>query len=409
MKFNGFLGLVICAGLVSSASAQQARPLAYVRSLVVTPVRAEVADVAGAYSAAKGLLAGRLSPTARIELLLQRVAVRASAPRLVQAEVRDVLGKVAAVKDVRMSAGHPNGSLTDVARDAGADAALAVTVDRCGLQVGLERSVWLRVAGQIATTAGDVRGPFYGVGVARATRKFIGKGYTRTDEELTGAAARQAITQMAHAMRTGEIAPFAEGCRVLVVRATVPDQLQEAVSQPGPGPATVIVPLPSLSRESDVLFQPDLPPTAEIIDPGEGDAIMAVLSMDGGELWSADNTLDRERLRGLTRFVGADFIFISRMAAMAMEEDPVEVPDGALKRPGVEKKVDVTVAGALYSAAVDKVLWQDTVEGGTIARTEYVRHKPRIRTDQQAVMDAVHTAYAYLRYSFDEFHRRFSR
>src|SRR5205807_182723 len=126
-------------------------------------------------------------------------------------------------------------------------------------------------------------------------------------------------------------------------------------------------------------------------------------------LWNEDGAPDRAVLRRLAVRLKADYIFLSRIRDVALEEESIDVPDGAERAAGISRKADVTVIGALYSTTDDRIIWQDVVEGGTVARTEYVRHRPRIRTDEQAVMDAAHTAYAYLGYSFDEFRRRYYR
>jgi hypothetical protein len=247
------------------------------------------------------------------------------------------------------------------------------------------------------------------VGRARATRKLIGKGLSRTDDELVSQAALQACGQLVREMRTGERSPFVAGGRVAIVRATVPEEIEKVMAGDGPGSVTQPVQLRSLVRQSDVLLQSDLPPTTEVLDSDETDSALRSIGAAPSDFWGPSGLARVDLVRRLAAHLRADYVFLSLVREVAAEESPAASPDGGVKRPGIERKVDVTATGALYSVAQDRIIWQDTVEGGTIAKTEYVRHKPRIRSDEQAVMDAVHTAYAYLRYSFDEFHRRYFR
>lgn len=390
-----------------SAHAQTTKPLAYVRSLALLPIETSLKSGADVV-APTNLFGGRPTKKAEAELRAQRDAVVSQASIAVQTASAEVISRIGGVGDIRMVEDRID--LTGAASAAQTDAALAIVIDRCGLHAGIEREVWIRLTGRLVTRGNRVRGPFYGVGLARSNRKLIGKGYSHSDVELVAIAARRALSQMAREMRTGERPPFAAGGRILVVRADTPRRVRKVIAADGGEGHEESVEVPSLVRQSDVLFQPDLPPVVDLVDPDEADSALKSEEAAPSDLWGSDGSPNLEMLKKIAMKTDANFVFISRLRDIAFEERPVDVPDGTMtKRAGIERSVDATVAGALYSASEQRILWQDLVEGGTIARTEYVRHKPRIRTDEQAVMDAAHTAYAYLRYGLDEFHRRYYR
>jgi hypothetical protein len=406
------LSAVLLSCVCSAASAQELKSLAYVRTVVAVPVRVHLPTQTEPASQPRWVPGARPNKKAEQELRQHRDALRASAPQVVQAALPEVMtrfGGITAFRTLDKDTPDTSPELGALARQANTDAGLAVTVDRCGLHVGIEREVWIRVAGRIETARSEAFGPLYGVGWARSSRKLLGRGFSRTDAELLDQAARQALAQMARQVRTGIRPPFAGGGRYLVVRAAAPEEIVKTETVGKARPQSVKIEVPTLYRQSDVLFQPDLPPVLDVIDTDEGDKALKGAGLAQRDLWNTAGTPAKEVIKELAGRVKADFVFLSRVREVALEELPIELLDGKTQRLGVQRNVGVTVVGALYSVRDDRILWQDVVEGGTIARTEYVRGKPRIRTDDQAVMDATHTAYAYLRYSFDEFHRRYSR
>ena len=102
-------------------------------------------------------------------------------------------------------------------------------------------------------------------------------------------------------------------------------------------------------------------------------------------------------------------MFASRIRDVSLSERPELANDAGQIRPALHRQADVEVEGFLFGAREHAVLWRDTVEGGTIAITEYVRHQPRLRSDDQCIADAARTAYAHLRSSFEEFKRKDDR
>jgi hypothetical protein len=399
------------SGLLVGADTQGSKPLAYVRSVAIAPTR--MALPTGVEAEPESfMISSQAKEKARLALRRDAAAIRTSAARQVDLALVDILPRMTNVAKVTPLPAAPpivEGELSRAAREAEVDAALAVEIDRCGMHAGIEREVWLRVRGLLETSQSAKVGPFLGVGRARATRKLIGRGYSKTDDELLAQAAQQAVSQLAHGMRTGDRAPFLTGGRVLVLRAMTPNGARKARQSPGGSIASERVEVPLMSRQSDVLFQPELPPVVTMVEPDEGDRALKALSLALKDLWLTDGAPNLDSLRALAAPLRLDYLFISRVRDIAIEESPVDIAVGKELRPGIQRKVDVTVDGVLYSRLDDRILWKDAVEGGTIAKTEYVRKRVRIRTDEQAVMDATHTAYAYLRYSFDEFQRRFYR
>jgi hypothetical protein len=203
-----------------------------------------------------------------------------------------------------------------------------------------------------------------------------------------------------------------EVCRVLTLPASVPltieKSVEEADSQTGSG-QTITLPLSYLRRQRDVLFQPETSPTAEPVP--EGDATFAFTSIGAQpeEVWTASGAPDQELLAKVAELSGAQYVFASRIRDITLSDSPELAKDGGELRTAVRRQAEMEVEGLLYGVRERAVLWRDTVEGGTIAITEYVRRQPRLRSDEQCVADAARTAYAHLRSSFDEYRRKFDR
>jgi hypothetical protein len=301
------------------------------------------------------------------------------------------------------------------------DACLLTVMDRFGLNAGLEREVWLRTVAwmwrRVPNSRGVLTGPYYAVGRAVAGRKLIGKGFGRTDDELVRDACAQASTRLVGTLETGRSPLFMDTCRVAVLPATIPAAVEKSMelmdvdpTNPGKESAqTVTVPLSSLQRQMDVLFQPETGPVATLAAmPLHMSAIG--LDADGArDIWRAGETNNQDTLRTVAGRLAVDYIFASRVRDIEISDRPEVASDAGLLRPAVRRQVDVEVEGLLYGVRERKVLWRDTVTGGTIAITEYVRHQPRIRTDEQCLADAARTAYAHLRSSFEEYRRKFDK
>lgn len=300
---------------------------------------------------------------------------------------------------------RPDPAAAETARAAGADAAVVIALDRFGVNTGIERELWIRTAAYVVMAAeGEVRGPWYALGRARSGRKFFGfgRGFDRTDSELMHAAASQAAHHLATTLSTGVEIPFARNRRVAIVPAIVPDTI--AMSQPSNSMAPNRVRVPALERQSDVLFQPDVGPAAEIIDQADVAAMLRDLDIEPESMWQKSLPVIAS-VAEIAERLEADYVFLSRVTNSEMAVGPVDEQQTS----EVAKRCDLEVEGALYSTAAGRIVWRDRAEGGTVAITGHVRHQPRIRTDEQCVLDAARTAYAHLRFAFDSYMRRFDR
>jgi hypothetical protein len=302
----------------------------------------------------------------------------------------------------------------------GADGGLAIAIDRFGIQTGLERGIWVRAAAYLAKPDGKgLLGPFYGVGWARAGRRLLKSGFSRTDDQLIEAAVGQATAQITHSLITGEASPLAGG-RVAILPALLPQEVEKTVETYTSGVAgrsggqsintePIKVRLPSLLRQDDVLFQPELGPISDTVDAEDCRNALEELGITLKDLWTDKGVPNMDRLDAVSGKLKSDYLFVSRITDIDLSDSPYEVMDVFKPVPGLERRVTVRATGALYRKSDTRLLWTDKAEGGTISHTEYVRHHPRLRTDEQCVLDAARTAYAHLRYSFDEYRRRFER
>jgi hypothetical protein len=297
--------------------------------------------------------------------------------------------------------------LAEVAHSAEVDASLALIVDRFGTHSGLEKEVRLRIVAYLMPAErATLRGPFYVYGWAKSARQFFRRGYQKTDEQLAREASVQVARQLAHVLETGEEPPFTRDERVAIVPAYVPQEIHKQTENRG---ETFPIPIPSLIRQSDVLLQLDIGPFAEICDPDEVKGVLRSQRRTPMDFWSIEGRPDPEPAKELAQKLRAEYVLLSRIRHLELIESHVVVQEAGQPRKGIERRAEAEVEGAILRIADAKVIWQDRVVGATTARTEYVRHEPRLRTDEQTVLDAVRTAYAYLRFSFDSYRRKFER
>lgn len=297
--------------------------------------------------------------------------------------------------------------LAGLAREAGADAALAVAVDRFGTQTGLERGVWLRlIAYVMPTEGGALRGPFHALGWARTGRKLFVKGFQKSDSRLAREAAAQAVGQLTHTLQTGQDPPFAREARVVVVPAMTPQAVEKRFEETT---ETTRIPLPSLVRQRDVLWQPALSPVIEWIDADEMQAALRALRLEAASFWTPGGHPAVESVQSLAERLRADYVFASRLMNLELTERARTVLEDGQPRAGVERRAEAEAEALLLRAADGRILWRDQAVGTATTRTDYVRGKPRILTEEQCVLDAVRTAYIHLRFSLAGHKKRYER
>lgn len=299
------------------------------------------------------------------------------------------------------------GAWAAVARDAGADAALLALVDRFGADSRTERSVWLHLAVYVAPAdGGPLRGPVHGVGEARTTSLVLLKRFLKTDSQLVEQAVGAAVRQVAHALDTGEEWPFAHASRVAIVPAEMPPRAEKTVEGSDVGRP---VAMGSVVRQADVLFQPELGPLAEMVDPDV--TVEAVHSLHAGEagLWLGNGKPEAAVVRALGNRLNCDYVFITRVTDLGLGEQSVPAQDAGAARAGLERRAEAEAEGCLVRVADGQLLWTDRASGSTVARTEFVRRQPRLRRDDQCLLDALRIAYAGLRFSLDNYKRRFEK
>ncbi len=308
-------------------------------------------------------------------------------------------------RSVRSSPKPSEESMATYARSAQADAALVIAIDRFGLRTGLEREVWFQVIAYLSPTEGPMRGPFFAVGRGRVTRKLIGKGYGKDDSQLVRESCQQIARQLSHTLETGKQSPFMHHARIAILPAATPDSVQRVTV----GETDVVrVSLPSLTRQADVFLQPELTPVAEMMEVGEVRAAMRTLKLQPKDLWS-EGKPDREQIARVAQHLRADYLFVSRVTTLDLTQNVVSVMAMGQAHEGLERRAEAEAEAILLRCEDGAILWRDRLVGTAAARTEYVRRKPRILTEEQTTVDAVRVAYAYLRLSFEEYKRRFER
>jgi hypothetical protein len=412
---------------IPAAARAQDKPFAFVRSLAVTPVVSLVREApppaplpaklaadkkrkaqweAGAARHAAARALTRAAPFLLAEKLTEQLD---AVPGLALVEARESPAWTRAGKG---SLPQPDlDSLSAAARSAGTDAAATVAVDRFGTEDGLERGIWLRARAFVRSADGSrSHGPIVAVGWARSGRSLFGKGYRNTDEELLDRAVTQLATRLLRSLRTGVASPFHDSGTVAVLPAAVPERVLArgpAAGPDGQNAETVAVEVPSLQRSADVLFHPELDPTIPVADLRSVRGGMEKLGIPPLDLWAGSREIDEPRVVRVAQALSVRLLFLSRVDAVDFQQSPVTVRSQGAERAGVERRVDVRVRGVLYDARDRRILWTDVAEGGTIAHTEFVRGEPRLRSEEQTVLDAARTAYAHLRAAFDDFRKRF--
>ncbi len=309
-------------------------------------------------------------------------------------------------QELSVSAGNSDAS-EGASSKSNSDAALHLGIDRFGVRAGVERRVWLRVKAKLDRSGNRTAPPaFYAFGQARTGMTLFQRGFQKTDLQLLAAAADGIAKEIVHFLMTGEEALFARTSSVAILPAAVPSEDEKTIdgsSEPQP------VPLPALVRQRDVLFQPELTPVTEQIDPDHVAAAMLLMDVQPRDLWRVGGKLDNELVKELGRSLDVDYVFASRVVDLDLTEDTVTVTDADQPRHGVLKHATAQVEGALMRTSDGAVIWSDRREAVTAARTEYVRHQARIPTDEQCCLDATRVAYAYLRLSLEEYKRKFER
>jgi len=278
-----------------------------------------------------------------------------------------------------------------------ADAVLSITIDRYGMRLGLEREIWVRASAVWAPTDPNrPRSTAFAYGSGRAVRRLLAKGYARTDAQLLADAVDGVARSLVTALETGEGNPMAGDLRVAVLPAGAPPQVAKRF---GGSDYTVQVALPALVRQRDVLLQPDLPLTVALVRESSVAAALAEAEMNP----------TAEEARRVGQAVAADYALASRVERADLIDREVRVMDAGVERSGIERQADVRVWAAMVRVSDGAVVWEDARDASTVSKTEYARHRARLRSDEKCVVDAVRLAYAYIRSSFADYRRRCER
>ncbi|HSV75349.1 MAG TPA: hypothetical protein VLH79_16470 [Chthonomonadales bacterium] len=394
-------------------------PLAYVRRAVVAPVtllheaaplpRQDRPDRAPGAANASGRRAPIDEPMA---------ALPANMPALFDDAMVGELGRIPGLSALRgVTDGAPVLALgkdgpilgtnaAEYARKADADAAVFAAIDRVGSRTVLDRTLWVRALAVVAPAGG---GPatraVYAYGSASSRRRwFVAGDFVRDDAALLSDAVQQAARELARALETGRERFASRDTRIAILPAAVPAGARRHGTQPD---AATHVVIPALSRIADTLFQPELPFTAEVISAEAAEVASAGAgvhrSSGGGGL------PEPEALARVAHELGADYVFASHVDGLLLSDRPIQIATADGPRAGIERTASATVEALLYRAADGAVIWRHTTEGSVTARTEVVRGREKLRAEDRCAIDAVRTAYAYLRFDFAEFLRRTER
>jgi hypothetical protein len=309
-------------------------------------------------------------------------------------------------------------TLATFARNANVEAILTVAMDRFGTHAGLERVIWLRLIAYVvpADEPPSLRGPFYALGEARASRNLFRRGYRIPDDRLAQIAAASAARHLARLLDTGQEALFARDVRVGIVPASFPQRIlkrfersSSALTVQDHQPVDLTASLrPVLQRHGDVLLQPGFSPVTAV---AANDAIageMQKLNIQPDRIWE-ENEPNGDPIRELAARLKLDYVFLSRVTNLLLTESSVLVPDNGQPREGIERYAEAEAEAVMIRVADGRILWRDRQVGSTMSRTEYVRGQPRVRTDEQCLLDATRTVYGYLRSRFGEFLRKRER
>lgn len=300
-----------------------------------------------------------------------------------------------------------NGGLMLAGKNIGADAALSVSVDRFGIHAGAEREIWLRVVARLARSDRDeIQGPYHALGLTRSVRWIALSRFQKDDSHMVRQAADQAARQLVHTLVTGEEPLFTHACRVAILPAEIPGQVEKRNETTG---AATAVALPALIRQRDVLLQPSLTPVALLIDSDDIEAARRAGGISVADLWSQGRKPALAAILDAAGRVRADYVFVSRVSDLDLGERIVTVQDSGQPREGLERSADAAAEAYLIRVSDCRVLWHDSTTGATRSRTEFVRHQARLAGDEQCAADAVRAAYGSLRFSFEDYMRRFER
>ncbi len=285
-----------------------------------------------------------------------------------------------------------------LARETGADACVCVAVDRAGVRDALFRELWIRaIVWVVPADEGKVRGPVFALAVARTAPRLLGRGHMRADDELADEAASACAGQAYGALDRGEQSPFAEDVRVAILPADMPDNIEVRSAL---GRVLYLLPGAALSRQSDVLFQPEVGPIADLSSREEVRGAMEAAGVDEAELWRGGD-LDNDAVADLGRRLTADYVFCSRAQSVSLMPDLSEADDTA-----VGEVAEAIVELALLRVADGAIVWR-SIQSGTARNTMYAPSgSKRVRTREQCVLDAAVTAYAYGRFSLEDWVRR---
>lgn len=383
-------------------------PLAYVRTLVVTPSALALPD-------------GPAGEAGKARPLDERRLADAAVARL-DVALREQLGKLRGLRVVLADAAvkHPAGdgqqgpaidlaAARDLAETNGADAVLLVSVDRFGLRTAFFREAWMRaVAHIVMARTGEARGPAYAVGQARTAPRLVRSGFMRSDEDLLSDAAVEACAALVRGLERGDTAPFAADVRVAVIPASVPMEAAvigsdtDTLDSPRVKSGTASerrIPVPALARQADVLFQPEIGPVAERVEADEVVSAMIGLGLTSGRLWSAGGP-DAGAAASIGRAVAAQYVFVSRVRAASVGS--YQADDGS---ESVGDIAEVVADFALIRADDETVLWRSDRSGSARSHIYTPEGARRIRTSVQCIMDAAVAAFAHGRFALEEWMR----
>jgi hypothetical protein len=193
---------------------------------------------------------------------------------------------------------------------------------------------------------------------------------------------------------------------VAIVPAVVPASAAKGID--GKGSETTVSAGLTV-RMADVLFQPGLTPMVEKIDESEIVGAMRKLTLSNDDMWSSSETVSASAAASLGAVLRADYLFVSRIDEMQLTQRPAVIHQFGQVRDGLEVQAECEVTGAFVRTSDARILWTDRVIGSSTARTQFTRHGPRIRRDEQCLADAARVGYAWLRSSFENYKRRFEK
>jgi hypothetical protein len=281
---------------------------------------------------------------------------------------------------------------------AGCDAAILVAVDRFGVRTAFVREMWLRaVAYVVVARNGEVRGPIYAVGQARTAPRLVRPGFMRPDSDLLSDTVADACARLIRGLDKGDTAPFAADVRVAVLPAAVPARADIADAS---GRVIGGIEVGAMARQADVLFQPDVGPIAEIVEPARIKTTMAAMQMTSDVLWKAAGP-DVQAVSQVGDALRAEYVFVSRARASTLGR--FEAEDGA---ESVGDVAETLADFALVLVSEQRVLWRASCTGTARSHINTPEGTRRIRTREQCVMDSVVSAFSNGRLALEEWLRR---